>query len=156
MSTLKIEIPEGFEVENFDHKTGEIKFRPKLMRRIERITTFDQVCSEMGVDPKGYEVTETNVQSRALQIMKRLMLIAECFQEGEPLNLYDTKQYKWYPWFNLEGSGFRFLGSDCTDTVAVLGPLLCFPSEKISNYVGRTFIDEYQSLAELNNTSNQK
>ena len=155
MTTLQIEIPEGFEVKDFDKNSGVVSFQPKHVPRIERISTFEQVCEEMGVDPADYVVDSSGPHLRALEIYKRLMLIAFCFQEDTVLDLYDTDQRKWYPWFNVQNSGFRFVVSvyACTITFAVLGPLLSFPTEEISDYVGRTFIDEYRELAELNNTN---
>jgi len=161
MKTLKIEIPKGYEIKKIDTSTGEVKFQKKAAQRIERISTFEEVCEEMGEDPEkyNYHLHQTvPLNEYAMLQYERLLLIAKCFQEGVELNLYDRNQRKWYPWFSASGdAGFRFHDSDFTysHSRAALGPLLQFPDKETSDYVGKTFLKEYQRLAELSNHQNQ-
>lgn len=153
MNTLKIEIPEGFEVTDFNKTTGEVKLQKKATPRVGRIKTFEEVCKEMDEDPIDYVVDALTPRHQGLQRLARILLICECFQEGTALKVHNTDQRKWTPWYNVTGSGFRFDGSYCTDTgtCSVLGPLLTFPDEKTSDYVGQTFIEEFKQFQLLNN-----
>ena len=129
--------------------------------RIDRISTFEQVCQEMGEDPKNYEVTETHPRKKGIQILNRLLLITECFQEGAKLNVFDNTKRKWFPWYDVEKdksntSGFRFIASHYTHTYtySVLGPLLAFQDKKTCDYVGETFAAEYKSFLEIQTGNN--
>lgn len=50
MKTLKIEIPEGFEVDTFDQQSGEIRFREKPKDVKERIKTVADVLADNGLE----------------------------------------------------------------------------------------------------------
>lgn len=118
MQQLKIQIPEGFEVESFDKSTATVKLKPKPLPLIGRIKTFEGVCQEKGVNPQDYELTSDVPRIRARQALDRVLLICELFQqEGEELQPNNTDQKKWIPWFDLEisdvnPSGFRFDASN--------------------------------------------
>lgn len=153
MKTTKIEIPEGFEIANFDKQTGVVNFQKVPVTLIPRVNTFELVCKEMGENPDDYQVTANHPRLRGLQVLARLLLIIECFQQGADLDVYNTNQKKWFPWNDVSNgpSGFRFDGSYCPNTIAnsVLGPLLGFQDEATCDYVSRTFLPEYKSFVEL-------
>lgn len=153
MKSIKIEIPEGFEVDGFDKEKGLVTFKKVSAPLIDRVNTFELVCQEMGEDPKDFEVTETRPRKRALQIMDRILLIMECFQQGVEMDVYNTKQNKYWGWFDVSKgkSGFRFDGSCYTDTgtLSVLGSLLTLQDEKTNIYVHTTFASEFQAFIEL-------
>ncbi|MEO9257393.1 MAG: hypothetical protein ABI207_03365, partial [Crocinitomicaceae bacterium] len=96
MNTLKIEIPEGFEIENFDKNTGTVSFKAQLKPLIERIKTFEDVCKESGANPAFYEQIIGDAESRAMLAMRKLWLIHKVFQNGVELDPDDTNQRKWY------------------------------------------------------------
>lgn len=154
MNQLKIEIPEGFEVESFDQTTGTVKFKQKSLPLIGRVNTFEAVCHAKGVNPKDYELTSDIPRIRARQGLDRVLLICELFQqEAEELDPNNTDQKKWSPWFDLRvsdtnPSGFRFFVSNFTFscTYSVISPLLWLPSEEVSNYVGKTFEAEFRNV----------
>lgn len=156
MNTLKIEIPEGFEVDNFNPKTGEVKFKKLPLKRIGRITTFEQVCEEMGENPSDYIVdTSLSPRKQGVQRLDRITLIIECFQNGAKLDVYNTKQYKHFGWFDVSKghSGFRFDDSTYANaiTFSVLGPLLSLQDEETLEYVYTTFSEEFKAFNELTN-----
>lgn len=158
MKSIKIEIPEGFEVADFDKSTGEVKFKKSPLPRIGRITTFPQVCEEMGEDPADYAVDYSlTPRKQGVQRFDRITLIIECFQEGAKLDVYNTNQNKWHGWYDVSKgtSGFRFDGSGYPYTVtrSVLGPLLSLQDEETNKYVHTTFADEFKAFVEL--TSNK-
>lgn len=147
-STIQIEIPEGFMVEAFNQQTGEVTFAPKPKDLIGKITTFEEVCKEAGVDPADYNITSTFPLDILLNQVKRAALLSSVFNDGVVLDAARTNQKKWFPVFEHTPSGFRFGRSLCTNTHArsILGPLLGFKDEETSDYVGKTFLPEYEKI----------
>jgi hypothetical protein len=61
----------------------------------------------------------------------------------------DWDQRKWYPWFDMQSSGgFVFVGTGYADSIASAGDAsrLCFPTEEMAEYAGRTFTDVYSKI----------
>jgi hypothetical protein len=63
-------------------------------------------------------------------------------------NFDDSTQKKWAPIFSGGESGFGFSGSLCACTYAnaSLGSLLCFETEELSDYAGKTFTQIYKGF----------
>lgn len=78
-NTLKIKIPEGFEIDSFEASTGEIKFKAIPLDIMERIISFDDVCREMGKNPKNYICTSDDPDDIAANALKQALLISRCF-----------------------------------------------------------------------------
>jgi len=108
---------------------------------MSRIKTFEDACQETGEDP-----AETKFHSGTPDEIayKRLKVIFRAFNPPDwKADFGNSTQRKWYPWFEWTGTGFRFDGSgyDGVLTDAGGGSRLRLCSEKISNYVGKQFID---------------
>jgi len=60
----------------------------------------------------------------------------------------DSSQRKWFPWFLMSSGGFVFGGAYCAYSYADAGyaSRLCFPSEEMAEYAGRTFADVYSRI----------
>jgi len=60
----------------------------------------------------------------------------------------DGSQRKWYPWFEMSSGGFVFDGASCGRSYALAGcsSRLCFPTEEMAEYAGRTFTDVYSQI----------
>lgn len=61
----------------------------------------------------------------------------------------DWNQRKWFPWFDMQSSGgFVFCGAFCAYSYAVAGyaSRLCFPTDEMAEYAGRTFTDVYSRI----------
>lgn len=146
-STIQIEIPEGFMIEAFNQQTGEVTFTPKP-KELLGITTFEEVCQEAGVDPADYVTASSRPMDILLNQVKRIGLFSEVFNQGEVLDAANTDQKKWFPVFIHTESGFRFDVSIYSRTYAysVLGPLLGFKDEETSDYVGKTFLPDFEKI----------
>jgi hypothetical protein len=76
---------------------------------IERITTFDDVCRELGENPLEYETVSQNPRIIAGFALAKLQLWAECFNKstGKELDWSDSNQPKWHAWMKFSsGSGW--------------------------------------------------
>ncbi len=145
-STIQVQIPEGFMIEAFNQQTGEVTITPKPKDLLGRITSFEEVCQEASVDPADYVTSSSEPMDILLNQVKRIGLLSKVFNQGEVLDAANTNQEKWFPVYEHSVSGFRFDGSDCTitDAGSILGPLLGFKDEETSDYVGKTFLEEYK------------
>jgi len=144
--TLKIQIPWGFEIDSFDKQSGEIRFKEKPKPAMERIKTisdlladhgytherFDKLCADLSADEKAYRL---------------LKLLAVSLNEGWTPNWSNYNEYKYYPWFELDGSsGFRYGGYDRRHSGSAVGSRLCFKSRELAEYAGKQFIEVYKQF----------
>ena len=152
MNTLKINIPEGFVVDTFDHKTGEIKFKPQPKKITDRIKTLDDVVKASGynsLDQFDDTVIDLDADERAYVILK---LLAKSLNEGWVPDWDNSNQAKYYPWFYMDGgsSGFRFSGFDYWSSNSTVGSRLCFKTADLATYAGKQFIDVYRQFMVIN------
>lgn len=146
MDTLKIEIPEGYEIETFDKQIGEIKFKKKAYSITERIKTIADVLLDNGLTRDQFDdqcegLSSDEISYRILKLMVRSL------NEGWVPDWDNHIESKYYPWFELGGSsGFRF--DDCDDwrSRSYVGSRLCFKSYELAEHAGKYFIDVYQKF----------
>lgn len=126
MKSLQINIPEGFEIGNFDTKTGEVTFKAKPKCIMERIQSLDDIFSLNGTNSE-----EFNTKSKGLtedEVSYRLMkLITKAYNEGAEIDWANDKP-KYNPCFYMkEGvSGFRPHGYVNWRACSFVGSRLCF------------------------------
>jgi len=60
----------------------------------------------------------------------------------------DGRQRKWYPWFRMSSGGFVFRATYFDRSRAFAGDAsrLCFPTDEMAEYAGRTFTDVYSRM----------
>lgn len=60
----------------------------------------------------------------------------------------DGSQRKWFPWFRMSSGVFVFDVTCCAYSCADAGRTsrLCFPTEEIAEYAGKTFTDIYSRI----------
>ncbi len=97
---------------------GAQAFKPNIM---EQVKTMADVYRLAGVNPKDYVITKTMTRRKKKMILgAKLDLIEEVLNQGAKINMLDTNQKKWYPYFiiNNNKSGFGFSCTDCDHTDA--------------------------------------
>jgi hypothetical protein len=146
MKTLKIEIPIGFEIDNFDIKTGEIKFKETPKDIKERIKTFADVLNHLNIDEDDFDDENEGLQIDEIAY-KKVKLIVKVLNEGWIPDWMDS-EYKYFPWFDMKGSssGSGFSFCDCGDwgTYSSVGSRLCFKSRELAEYAGKQFTEIYK------------
>ena len=75
--------------------------------------------------------------------MQYIKDIAKLFNEGWIPDFNNSKEYKYFPYYQKQASGWGFYGSDYCFDSSLLGSGFYYKSEEISNYVGKQFIDIY-------------
>ena len=147
MKTLKIEIPQGFEIANFDKKTGEIKFKTTPLDVKERIKTIDDVYADNGTSKEEFE-KEYRFLPDHVKAYLQMEMIASTFNEDWTPDWTDSNQRKYFQYFYMgeqEGSsGFRFNGCVFWNSVSHVGSRLCFKSSELAKYAGNLFLEVYK------------
>jgi hypothetical protein len=145
METLKIEIPTGFEIDSFDKKSGEIKFKAKPKNVMERIKTVADVLIENNVSPDDFDEECEGLTSdeKAYRILK---LLAKSLNEGWVPDWNNSSEYKYVPWFYMDGgsSGFRFNVFVAWNSSSDVGSRLCFKSRELAEYAAKNFTEVYK------------
>ncbi|MCL1657436.1 hypothetical protein M2T79_12595 [Elizabethkingia miricola] len=147
-TTLKIEIPAGYEVDNFDPSTGEIKFREKPKDIKERIKTFADVLNHFGIDETYFNEQNEDLESDEVAYRK-VKLIVKALNEGWTPDWSDSDQYKYFPWFNMgssSGAGFSCNVYDHWYSLSPVGSRLCFKNRDLAKYAGQQFESIYKEF----------
>jgi hypothetical protein len=111
-AAVKAHSQEGVEGKRLLENLFGIKVFKKGL--IERISCFNDICSEMGKDPKDYILESKNPIDIMLNALKKWILAAEYFNEGKEPDWTNSNQYKYIPYLRYTaGSGWSFGGVDC-------------------------------------------
>lgn len=148
MNTLKIKIPEGFKIGAFDTNTGEVSFIPLPKSLRERITSFDDVCKELGKDPKNYICKSDDPDDIAANALKQALLISCLFnQDKQELDWANSSQPKYFPVYKfVPGSGWSLRSVAYWDTRAHCGSRLAFADDDDARLAWELFSDIYINL----------
>lgn len=151
MKNIKIEIPEGFEIENFDKETGTISFIPVLKKPItDIIKTVDDAINILGegdidvIDLR--ELMSTRVQEHIIS-HQQLVVIIKALNEGWTPDWHDKNWNKWSNWFNMSSpwiGRFSFLNSSSRYATSTCSSRLCFKSKELAEYAANQFIEVYR------------
>ena len=147
MKTIKIEIPEGFKISTVDEKTGEVIFTP-LKTLKERIKTFNDVCKELGKNPKNYVCTSDDPDDIAANALKQALLISRLFNQGKPeLDWSNGNQPKYFLFYEfVPGSGWSLSHVVRWRTHSYCGSRLAFADENDALLAWELFSEIYIKL----------
>ena len=113
----------------------------------DRIKTFEDACNELGIDSS--EVSASGKIEEAFDSIAaytKLIIIIRALNEGWKPDWDNHSEYKYYPWFNMSGSGLSFFGSVNRRSFSCVGSRLCFKSRELAEYAGKQFIDIYSKF----------
>jgi len=101
---------------------------------------------------KRYDETLSVLNTPDEVAYKKLKLIAQVLRGDWVPYWSNTDQRKWFPIFEWSaGSGIGFSDSDFgySDAVTTVGSRLCFPTQEMSDYFGRQFIEIHREMLTL-------
>ena len=145
MKTLKIEIPKGFEVDEFNQQTGEIKFKETPKDIMSTIKTIEDVLKSNSLTQIEFDKNCKGLEEDEISY-RLIKLICKTLNEGWEPDWDDSNEYKYYPWFKMSSSGFRYHYYDYWTTYSYVGSRLCFKSSKLARYAGEQFTDVYEKF----------
>lgn len=145
MESIKIKIPKGFEVENFNEKTGEIKFKESPKDVKSKIKTIEDVLEANGLTQKEFDKSCNGLEEdeAAYRLVK---LIAKALNKGWEPDWDNSSQYKYFPWFYMGSSAFRSCDYANWLSGSNVGSRLCFKSRELAEYAGKQFEDVYKQF----------
>lgn len=110
-----------------------------------RIHSYEDVCEELSIKPLVIEDFSflSEVIRRKQFAKAKLEQIAQLFNEDWIVDLRNSNQQKWFPYFEVTGSGLVFLRS-AHGRGHFDGAVAYFKTEAISDFVGTLFIDLYK------------
>ncbi len=116
-------------------------FNPKTI--FDKVKTFEDACNVKGINMFEWFDKYNNIPKHILAEMQ-LEIIIEVMNEGWTPNWKDSSEYKWYPYFDLGGSGFSLYGCLTRNSVSGVGVRLCTKNEDLCRYIATQFIDIYK------------
>lgn len=130
-----------------DDTFGKDFFKQSIM---DRVKTYEGACAELGEEPLNEENLRNLGFSKDEIVYRKLKTIVRALNEGWVAKVYDEDEYRYYPWFEHNGSssGFAFRDSyyDVSATFAGSGSRLCFKTRELSNYAGKQFLDLWREF----------
>lgn len=112
----------------------------KQQKITDRVKSFEDACNVLCYFP---EVIISEFDSKSTIAYKKLVTIIEALNEGWKPNWKDKNEPKYYPWWNMSGSGFSLYFVGCSCASSIVGSRLCFRSRELAEYAAKQFIDIY-------------
>lgn len=118
------------------------------LKTMESIKTVEDALNATGmpVTPEFNEVPEE--MRDYFKAVYEAVVITKAFVGDWKADWNDSNQRKWFPWFRMSSGGFVFTDTVYDNSGASAGDAsrLCFPSEEMAEYAGRTFTDVYSRI----------
>ena len=141
MKNIKIEIPEGYEIDKEKSTFTNIVFKEIPKSITERVKTFSDVCTILGKNEKDFEPSCNEDESDAA--MRKVKAIAKVLNEGWYPDFENHNQCKYAPWFKKERGCQVFRCVDYWVASATVPAPSLFKSRELTEYAGTQFLDIY-------------
>lgn len=121
-------------------------FQPNIMQRIK---TFDDVCREMGKNPKDYICNSDDPDDIAANALRQSLLISRCFNadKKEVIDWGNSDQYKYvHVYIYSPSSGWSVFTVGVWYTYTCCGSRQAFLDREHAQYAWDTFKEIYINL----------
>lgn len=147
---LKIEIPEGFEIDSFDKESGKIKIKAKPKSVFEQFRTVEDVLSYYKLSVEQFNSRHQGM-TEDVQAYCFLKMLVAALNDGWIPNWDNSNEYKYYPYFDMRGSsGFRFDDYDHWNSGSNVGSRLAYKSRELAEHAAKHFAAEYRKFMMIN------
>lgn len=117
---------------------GEKFFSEKIT---DRVKTFEDACEIKGINPLSlFHPSDTKDEIA----YKKIKIIAEVLNEGWKPDWTNHGEYKYYPYFEMNKTGFGFSYYFTWRTATVVGSRLTYKSSELATYAGTKFKKLYK------------
>ena len=113
-----------------------------MNNQTQNIKSFEDACIVLNKQPES--LLPAGLQPCDIAFIK-LRIIAEALNEGWQPDWSNYREYKYYPWFNMD-NGFSFYVYVYNSANSNVGSRLCFKSSDLAEYAGKTFTDLYKDM----------
>ena len=111
--------------------------------------TFDDLCHAVGTTETDFNKKwDPAIFDDSTIAFERLKVCTKAYNQDWPFDIYNTEQYKYYPYFAVSSSGFGFSHAnyDFDDSTTDVGSRLCFESKEKAIHAGNTFIKLFEDF----------
>ena len=138
-------IPDGYEFDSFDKLSRKVKLNQKPTDVKERIKTIADIFSDNGISQEEFDANCIGLEQDevAYRIIK---LLAKSLNEGWKPDWSNSNEYKYYPWFYMASSGFRYYVYDYWHSNSIVGSRFCFKTRELAEYAGKQFTEVYKQF----------
>ncbi len=151
METLEIKKNDAIKAHSAANKKGKVLLENLLGKKIffkdvkERIKTIEDVLKDNGTSQTKVD----NMFKYSPEHLKHQYiaeLLCKSLNEGWEPNWDNSNEYKYYPWFKMSPSGFRFSDYDYWHSISNVGSRLCLKSRELAIYAGEQFTELYEKF----------
>lgn len=142
MNSVKINVPEGYEIDNEKSTLAEVFFK----KIASDPTTIEECLALLG--DQDDDVIEYNKLVKAgfrSANYQAIVVIVKALNKGWSPDFNNTNQRKYYPWFNLKG-GVSLSLVGYYDQYSDVPPSFLFKDEETVRYAIKHFLPFYKAL----------
>ena len=148
MKSIKIDIPEGYVVDEDNSSFENIVFKKKPSEITDRLKTVEDACKELGEHDAEVrtlrQLESITSLSKSVVDSQKLVVVIKALNEGWYPD-WDKDDYKYYPYFTMRG-GQVFGGVSGWRTDARVPAPSLLKSDKLVRYIVSQFLDLYRSV----------
>ena len=114
----------------------------------DRIKTMEDVWKELNLDPKTVLpfADSNDPDLKAVNATTCLIYLYKALNEGWTPDWNNSMQYKYWPWFEMTGSGLAFFGADYHCSASDVSSRLCLRSRELVEHAVKHFMNLYEDL----------
>lgn len=148
MKSIKIDIPEGYVVDEKKSSFENIIFKKKPSEITDRVKTVEDACKELGEHDAEVrtlrQLESVTSLSKSVVDSQKLVVVIKALNEGWYPD-WGKDDYKYYPYFTMRGGQVFFSVIDWLTIAVVPAPSL-LKSDKLVRYITSQFLDLYRSV----------
>jgi len=92
------------------------------------------------------EYSGSDKEMLAAQALCQLSIIRTALNEDWTADWNNGSQVKYWPWFNISGSGLTYDFYDYDYSISSVGSRLCYATRELAKYAATQFLDIYSKL----------
>ncbi len=150
MATLKIKKEAALEAHKNATDEGKrllenLLGKNNFLKVTERIKTIEDVLKDNNITQEQIDEMFANAPEH-LKHQYIAELLCKSLNEGWEPNWDDDDEYKYFPWFKMGSSGFRYTDFVSWHTNSHVGSRLCLKNRELAKYAGEQFTNLYRKF----------
>lgn len=144
--TIPIPVPDGYEISDFDKSSKQMTVKPCVKRKDPkgRPGTFAEVLEDVGMTLEEFEQKTVGDDDDDIAY-KQAKLIRKALNKDKKPD-WDSSAPKYFPWFYMGSSGFRFDDVDGWRSRSAVGSRLSYHDDDDAKYAALQFTDIFKRL----------
>lgn len=118
---------------------------------IDKVHSLKDACELIGAEESDYLPfpNPKNSDQKCINAFAFMIAVAKAFNQGKKKDWKDSDQYKWFPWWRMNGSsgsGLSFDGADCGYSGARVASRLMVLDQEHVKIMAERFFKQYEDL----------